>query len=99
MPANASTSGRRCERKAKTIPISLVLKEGRTKLDDSAFTLDISMRGASVRTKLSLEPGEWVGVIPVGELPDPIPARAVWVREDEQLWTYAGLEFLDAPEV
>jgi hypothetical protein len=66
--------------------------------DESAFTLDISLRGASVRTKLALFPGERVGVVPQGEISHAIPARAVWVREDKYMWTYAGLEFLDAME-
>ena len=94
MPTNDPNKVRRCERKPKTIPISLVLKD-QSKLDGSAFTLDISLRGASVRTKLALSPGESVGVVPKGDLPHAIPARAVWVREDECKWTYAGLEFVD----
>ena len=40
-------------------------------------------------------PGEAVGVVPRGDISHAIPARAVWVREDERKWTYAGLEFLD----
>ena len=98
MPTETASSVRRCERKHKTMPVSLVLKDGANKSDRSAFTLDISLRGASVRTKLPLFPGEWVGVVPPGDLPHAIPARAVWVREDKYMWTYAGLEFLDAEE-
>ena len=99
MPTPIPVSGRRCERKPKTIPISLVVKDGRVRKDNTAFMLDISLHGASVRTKLPLVPGEWVGVVPEGDFPDAIPARAVWVREDERMWTYAGLEFLDTLEV
>ena len=95
MPTNGPDKIRRCERKPKTIPISLVLEADQSKLDGAAFTLDISMGGASVRTKLPLVPGESVGVVPRGDIPHAIPARAVWVREDECKWTYAGLEFLD----
>jgi len=98
MPVTTSLSARRCERKPKTMPVSLVLKGGPNMSDGSAFTLDISLRGASVRTKLPLFPGEWVGVVPQGDIPHAIPARAVWVREDKFMWTYAGLEFLDAAE-
>jgi hypothetical protein len=91
---------RRCERKPKTTPVSLVLKgDHHIKSDGSAFTLDVSLNGASVRTKLELAPGEWVGVVPKGDVAYPIPARAVWVREDECKWTYAGLEFLDTKVV
>src|SRR5689334_6402474 len=81
MPVTTSISARRCERKPKTMPVSLVLKGGPNMSDGSAFTLDISLRGASVRTKLPLFPGEWVGVVPQGDIPHAIPARAVWVRE------------------
>ena len=98
MAVTTTISSRRCERKPKTIPVSLVLKGGPSMSDESAFTLDISLRGASVRTKLALFPGEWVGVVPQGEISHAIPARAVWVREDKYMWTYAGLEFLDAME-
>lgn len=98
MSRNTSANARRCERKPKTIPISLVLKDNLLKSDGSAFTLDISMRGASVRTKLELVPGALVGIVPEGEFTHAIPARAVWVREDEWKWTFAGLEFLDALE-
>ncbi len=98
MPSKTNDHTRRCEREPKTMPISLVLKGDQFKSDGAAFTLDISLTGASVRTKLELVPGEWVGVVPKGEPSYPIPARAVWVREDECKWTYAGLEFLDAKE-
>ena len=53
-----TTSSRRCERKPKTMPVSLVLNGGPSMSDGSAFTLDISLRGARVRTKLPLFPGE-----------------------------------------
>ena len=99
MPTDTVASARRCERKPKTMPISLVVKGDRIESDVSAFTLDISLRGASVRTKLTLVPGEWVGVVPKGDFTGVIPARAVWVHEDEATrWTFAGLEFLDTLE-
>ena len=98
MSSNANEHTRRYAREPKTMPISLILKGDQFKSDGAAFTLDISLTGASVRTKLELVPGEWVGVVPKGEPSYPIPARAVWVREDECKWTYAGLEFLDAKE-
>src|SRR5579872_2218661 len=98
MPVTTSITSRRCARKQKNMPISLVLKGGPRMSDKAAFTLDISLRGASVRTKLPLFPGEWVGVVPNGDIQHAIPARAVWVREDKNLWTYAGLEFLDTVE-
>jgi hypothetical protein len=66
------------------------------KADDSAITVDISRRGASVLTKLALVPGEWVKVVANGEISHAVAAHVVWVREDESGHsTLAGLEFLD----
>lgn len=98
MSINTPTKVRRFERQPKTVPINLVMN-GARKTDSNAFTLDISPRGASVRTKLALVPGELLGVVPKGERWLSIPARTIWVREDECKWTFAGLEFLDSMEV
>lgn len=99
MQTNASVNSRRCERKIATIPIKLVVKADIFNADDSAIAVDISPRGACVRTKLELDPGEWVGVVPKGGYPYAIPTRTIWVREDEfSHWTFAGLEFLNTPE-
>ena len=96
MQTNASHTPRRWERRPVTIPISLVLKPHNSKADDSAMTVDISQHGAKVRTKLALVTGERVGVVLKGGFPDAIPARVVWVREQESdHWTFAGLEFLN----
>ena len=90
---------RRWERELATIPIRLVLKAENFKADDSALAVDVSLCGMKVRTNLALVPGEWVGVVPKGEFPHAIPARVVWMREDESNhWTFAGLEFLQAKE-
>jgi hypothetical protein len=63
------------------------------KVDDSAITVDISPRGASVRTNLALVPGEWVKVVANGEISHAVAAHVVWVREDESNHsTFAGLE-------
>jgi len=98
MAALIAAHTRRCARKSKLMPISLVVKGEHFQSDSSAFTLDISPNGASIRTKLELLPGDCVGVVPKGDIACSLPARAVWVREDKFKWTYAGLEFLDAKE-
>jgi hypothetical protein len=64
MQPNIPVSPRRWERALATIPIRLVLKPENFKADDSATTVDVSLRGAKVETSLALVPGEWVGVIP-----------------------------------
>ena len=69
METNTAVTPRRWERQPATIPIGLVLKANHFKADDSAIAVDISPHGARVRTKLTLVPGEWVGVVPKGTIP------------------------------
>lgn len=96
MQASTSQTPRRWERRPATIPITLISKASHSETDDSAITVDISLRGAKVRTKLTLVPGETVRFVPQGKFPDAIPTRVVWAQEDESAhWTYAGLEFLN----
>jgi hypothetical protein len=94
MQENTSHTPRRWERQPATVPISLMLEADPSKADNSAITVDISVRGASVRTKLALVLGEWVKVVGTGQYPRPIPALVAWVRKDESsLLTLAGLDF------
>ncbi len=96
MQTQTLTNPRRWDRRPASMEIRLVLDPHYFKVDDSATILDISLGGAGVRTKFPVVPGERVGVVIKGELPHAIPARAVWVREDESTkWVYVGLEFLD----
>ena len=98
MQENTSHTPRRCERQPSKIPIGLVLDYDYLKADNSALAVDISPRGASVRTKLALVPGEWVKVVANGEISHAVAAHVVWVREDESGHsTLAGLEFLNTP--
>ena len=93
---NTSHTPRRWERRPATIPISLVLKGGHLRRDESAVTVEISLHGAKVQTKLTLVPGDLVEVVPQGEFPHAIPTRVVWVQEYESShWNFAGLEFLN----
>ena len=93
MQENASHTPRRCERQPASIPISLVLETNPFKADDLAITVDISPRGASVRTKLALVLGDWVKVAAKEESTQVIAALVVWVREEESSHsTLAGLE-------
>jgi hypothetical protein len=85
---------RRSQREVATIPVSLVVRSEARKVDNEAYTIDISLRGVCVRTALELVPGEQVGVVPKGEFPHAIPARVVWVRGEADFWSVAGLEFL-----
>jgi hypothetical protein len=99
MPKGRTANPRRWNRQPASIPVSLVLKPEDFKTDDSATALDISLRGARVRTKLALVPGEWVGVVAKNKFPNAIPTRVVWAQEDESShFVFAGLEFLSALE-
>ena len=99
MEENSFHTPRRWEREPAHIPIKLVLKAERFKADNSAVTVDVSLRGMRVQTNLALIPGEWVGVVPKGGFPHAIPARVVWAREDEvSRWVFAGIEFLQTAE-
>ena len=90
---------RRWDRELSAIPIKLVLRAETFKSDNSAVTVDVSLRGMQVRTNLMLVAGEWVGVVPKGGFPHAIPGRVVWSREDEiSRWIFAGIEFLEASE-
>jgi hypothetical protein len=94
MQEKTSHTPRRWERQPATVPISLVLEADPTHADDSAITVDISVRGACVRTNLALVRGEWVKVFGRGQYPRPIPALVAWVRRDESSHlTLAGLDF------
>ena len=94
MQTNTSVPPRRWAREPATVPISLMLEADPSHADDSAFTLDICVRGACIRTSLGLVRGEWVKVFGRGQYPRPIPALVAWVRKDEASHlTLAGLDF------
>jgi c-di-GMP-binding flagellar brake protein YcgR len=96
METNTPANHRRWERQPATIPINIVLKAENLTVDNSATILDFSLRGVGVLTSLALFPGERVRIVAKGESPDDIPARVVWVREDQSNhFSVAGLEFLD----
>ena len=93
MQENTPHTPRRWQRQPSSIPISIVMEDDPSKADDSAITLDISPRGASIRTKLALVLGDWVKVAAKGEIMHAIAALVVWVREDESGHSIsAGLE-------
>jgi PilZ domain len=98
MQENTSHTPRRWGRQSATVQISLVSEADPSKADDSAITVDISPRGASVQTKLALVPGEWLKVAAIGEISHAVAAHVAWVREDESSHSsFAGLEFQNTP--
>jgi hypothetical protein len=100
MKTKTSVNLRRWEREPAAIPVGLVLRAENFKSDPDATTIDISLSGVGVRTKLFLVPGEWVGIVPKGQFPQAIPTRVAWAREDEDNnLTLAGLDFIHIMEV
>ena len=99
MEAKPAANQRQWEREPAAVPVSLVLSAENFKSDPAATTVDISLSGVGVRTKLFLIPGEWVGIVPKGQFPHAIPARVAWAREDESNnATVAGLTFIHKME-
>jgi hypothetical protein len=86
---------RRWEREPVAIPVSLVLKADQLKSDTFTATIDVSLSGVGVRTRLALVPKQDVAILINGQFFQTIPARVVWVREDASSnSTIAGLRFL-----
>ena len=100
METKSAANQRQWEREPAAVPVGLVLSAENFKSDPAATTIDISLAGVGVRTKLFLVPGEWVGIVPKGQFPQAIPARVAWAREDEsENVTVAGLTFIHTKEV
>jgi hypothetical protein len=86
----------RSERIPATVPIRLVVVSDDFSIEREASTVDVSLRGARVRTPFALVPGDTVGVIPIGYFRHAIPARVVWTQcAGTDQWSLAGLEFLE----
>jgi hypothetical protein len=95
MQTNNPADHRRWERQPATIPITLAKDTEVITVDKSATIIDFSLRGVGVVTTLTLVPGDYVNIFAKGEIPDAIPTRVVWMREDESSRSIvAGLEFL-----
>lgn len=94
MVTNSAADLRRREREATAIPVGLISKVGGVKADKSASTINISLSGVRVRTRLPLTPKQEVAVTIEGEFSRTIPGRVVWVHEDASSpWKTAGIKF------
>jgi hypothetical protein len=95
MELNSYGELRQWERERVTIPVGLVLKPGESELDITTATINISLAGVEVSTKLALEPRQELTIIINGQFSQSIPARVVWVRvEESSSSVIAGLKFL-----
>jgi hypothetical protein len=95
MQSNGYADLRRWDREPVVIPVSLVLKADELESDTSTATINISLSGVRVLTKLALIPKQKVAIVIEGQFTQTISARVVWVREDASNYrTIAGLKFL-----
>jgi hypothetical protein len=97
MTHHLSADLRGMERERAAFPIGLVLRSEHRQATYEASTVNLSLGGAAIETRLKLAPGDWVGIVPKGGFPYAIPSRVVWVRakDADGLSYLAGLQFLD----
>jgi len=89
---------RRWERQTVAIPVSIAVKANEVTLDSTTATMNVSLSGMGILTRVTLVPGQEVGVVIRGNFSRTIPARVVWVRKDESSHrAIAGLKFLSFP--
>jgi c-di-GMP-binding flagellar brake protein YcgR len=95
MPTITPVDLRRWERASVAIPAILVLKTDKLASEISTTIMNISLCGAAIRTELALAPEQGMEITITGHFSRAIPARVVWVRQDESGYgTIAGLKFL-----
>ena len=85
---------RQSRRVSATIPISLLMEWEDPTTKHNAWMVDISSKGARVRSSLVLFAGQVVGIIPAGDSGQVIPYRVVWV-ELSSSGCVAGLALLE----
>ena len=83
----------RLPRVSATIPISLLLQGENSKTEHDAYTVDISHKGARIRTVFVLSPGQMIGIVFAGDSGQAILSRVVWVKRSSVVGSLAGLEF------
>ena len=79
MQSNSTANLRRWEREEVAISVSLVLKAGELKSDNSTATINISLSGLAVRTALALVPRQELAIVIKGQFSRTISACVVWV--------------------
>jgi hypothetical protein len=85
----------RSQRVLATTPIGLVLQGEDPETEHDAYTVNISSKGARIRTVFVLSPGQMVGIVLDGDSRGAITSRVVWVERSSVVGSLAGLEFLD----
>ena len=98
MRAIIHANRRKLKRHTVSVPIGIALKANELPLEITAATMNIALSGVSVVTPVAMVPGQEVKIVIKGQFSQTIPARVVWVREDESSHrTIAWLKFLSYP--
>jgi hypothetical protein len=97
MQVASYSTERRTQRVSATIPISLVMQMEDSKTKHDAWMVDISSKGARVRTALVLLAGQVVGIIASGDSGQAVPYRVVWVERSSS-GCLAGLALLETAQ-
>ena len=94
MKTKEGQESRRRNREMTSVPVGLVSKVGEGQTDAGASTVNISLSGVRVRTKLTLAPKQEVQIVIGKPHVQSVPGRVVWVRKDPSgPWSEAGIRF------
>jgi hypothetical protein len=89
-------TARRFGRIFARIPVTLLLDPQNRMVLHDTVTIDLSARGARVRAKVPLWPGQKVEVMPTTDPKYAVPSRVIWVRANAtDSRGEAGLEFME----
>jgi hypothetical protein len=97
MEVSSAVHKRRPERVSATIPVSLLLDREDSKTEHDGWMVEISPRGARVRTSLVLLAGQMIGIGASGDSGQKIPYRVVWVERSSS-GCLAGLALLETAQ-
>ncbi len=94
MATPSSVDRRRSRRVPEATLISLAFPSDDCRVKHEAFTMNQSLHGVGIRTRVQLSPGEAIVIFPGEGYWQTVPACVVWARASEIDAGYvAGLEF------
>jgi hypothetical protein len=97
MEVSSAVHKRRPERVSATIPVSLLLDGEDSKTEHDGWMVEISPRGARVRTSFVLLAGQMVGIAASGDSGQKTSYRVVWVERSSS-GCLAGLALLETAQ-
>jgi hypothetical protein len=93
MPELTGAERRRAPRRDVNQPLTLLVDSDASNVTSGAFALDLSELGARVRSKIRLEPGQLITVVPGGSSGSQVKSRVIWVSGQGEGGS-AGIAFL-----